>query len=200
MLKTGTLATLLSATMLSAAHADMLDITWGSTLNGITYTQTDVPITDPWNWGAGLGSYPNGYLYPQADGGFWVQNIGGTSWVRVDDKGITSHAGWVEIDYTVFDFVPGGFDSSAQLLLNYVPITSGQIVDLGSGPYTLSAIFTADSHGLVGGGYMWINSTTIPVDAPISSVPGPIVGGGISGLMALALLALARLRRRLRAA
>jgi len=187
-------------------------------------TWTNVPISyglrnqgagGPWGFSTGLGSM----MTPQADGSFWLyleNGYGGNgtwnSQIQVtitytSDAPFPTEFGQLTANFT------GGF-TQGWLINEWVSVngtiasptisfygggvgdlTLSQIIDYGTGPYSVSATFLIYSEGLTGTGYGTINTTTTPV-VPINPVPGPIVGAGIPGLMSFAMLMLARWRKR----
>jgi hypothetical protein len=200
--KIGILATLLSATMLSAAHADMLTVTCCGGDNFTTWT--NVPITyglRGQGFDAGLGTYLN----PNADGptrSFWLNDTSGAPMHVVITDGDIGTAGYSYFQFPTSGMYQGeinGLIWHEQILVNGVPITSpDQIVGVGGQPYSITAVFdlTSSPFSTGGSGFLDFTVSPIPVTEPVASVPGPIAGAGIPGLVALGMLALARLRRR----
>jgi hypothetical protein len=219
MRKIGIATALLAATMLSAAHADTLNIT--AIIDGQQSSWSDVAIY--WgfrgfggsglNLAAGLGDLATNQLSASGpDRGFWLSaQASGVHQIEVvvTDQGI----GTAGFNAFQFDFSPdlSGADWSNQtwnigVLINGVPITSGQIIDVGNAPYSISAVFDVTT-GISGigntgysidgsGGYSDFYVMPTPVSLPVNSVPGPIAGAGVPGLMAFAMLLLARWRKR----
>jgi hypothetical protein len=142
----------------SAAHADTLDIT-KTYIGGsgpVTSTWTDVPITyglrETYDFSAGLGTELN----PNADGptrGFWFYDASGLPMhVVVTDNGIQT-SGYTLFQFSTSDTFNGqwsgvlqmqgnGLQWNEQILVNGTLLTSpDQIVDVGNGPYSISAVF-----------------------------------------------------------
>jgi hypothetical protein len=118
--------------------------------------------------------------------------------VVVTDDGIGT-AGYNSFQFPsngMFQGQANGLQWNEQIVINGTPITSpDQIVDVGGGPYSISAIFDVSIlPGSSGGSFFnqFVVSPT-PVSLP---VPGPVVGAGLPGLMAFAMLLLARYRKR----
>jgi hypothetical protein len=209
LLLTGT-AVLLMATSTAADTLNITDTYYtGSGL--ITTTWTDVPITygvnQTYDFAAGLGISQSD-LYttsnPHIDGltrSFWLGAYPTHQWreIVVTDDGIQNTSGYNLFQFSTSGMLQGqanGLQWNEQILVNNILVTSpDQIIDIGSGPYSISAVFDISILPGTTGGSAYNQFTVTPT--PVFSVPGPIVGAGAPGLILTSLLTFLMRRRRL---
>lgn len=206
---------LLAATLLFAvpAHADLVTIQLSAD-GGSFSTFPNIPITGMFGQ-----SYGGWTVYARETGGPGTQGFEvnlfnsapGSLWVVITSQNNTSPTGlqdffsetrlianipadWFVVDQLWFDPNNGlgftGFQLTDPILFHGPGVVDvSSLLDYGSGPYSMTALFAVSAPSCCGNAYSDINT-----NASVA-VPGPVAGAGLPGLAAM-LLGLLGLHRR----